>query len=158
MKKDLQVQLASCPTCDKFHTPSKRKRAKLNPIPSNARGAILAIDMFAGKASLPETPRAKRYIFTMSHLFTKFGVAAAMPEQSAQTVADAVLSRRVLLFAGPRRLFIEQGANFDSATMKNLCRIWRIDKVPTTAYHPAGNGACERLNQTIRRGLWRNLM
>ena len=53
----------------------------------------------------------------------------------------------------PRRLLTDQRANFESAIVQNLCTIWRIDKVRTTAYHPAGNGACERLNQTIKRGL-----
>ena len=37
--------------------------------------------------------------------------------------------------------------------MQNLCALWRIEKVRTTAYHPTGNGACERLYQTIKRGL-----
>ena len=37
--------------------------------------------------------------------------------------------------------------------MANLCTMWRVDTVRTTAYHPAGNGACERLNQTLKLGL-----
>ena len=77
----MQSQLAPCTTCDKFHSLSKRQRAKLNTIPTNDRGDILAIDVFGGKASLPETPLANRYILTMIDLFTKFGVAAPMPDQ-----------------------------------------------------------------------------
>ena len=49
------------------------------------------------------------------------------------------------------------GANFESAIVQNLWTIWRIDKVRTTAYHPAGNAACERLNQTIKRRLQKML-
>ena len=56
MKRDVQLRLAHCHTCDKFHSPCKMQRAKLNPIPTNERGDILAIDRFGGKASLPETP------------------------------------------------------------------------------------------------------
>ena len=74
MKRDVQLQLATCPTCDKFHSPSLRQRAKLNPILTNGRGDILAIDVFDGKASVPETPRANRYILTMMAKFKKFGV------------------------------------------------------------------------------------
>ena len=103
----------------------------------------MAIDLFGGKASLPETARANRYILTMVDLFTKFGVAAAMPDQSAQTVADTLLARWVLLFGAPRRLLTDQGANFESAIVENLCTIWRIDKVRTTAYLPQ---ATERAN------------
>ena len=35
--------------------------------------------------------------------------------------------------------------------------LWRIQKIRTTAYHPAGNGACERVNRTIKRGLQKML-
>ena len=157
MKRDVQLHLATCPPCEKFDSSSKRQRGKLNPIPTNDRGDILAIDVFGGKASLPEPPCANRYILTMNDLFTKFGLAAPMPDQSAQTVADTLLARWVLLFGAPRRLRTDQGANFESAIVPNLCTIWRIDKVPTTAYHPAGTGACERLNQTIKRGLQKTL-
>ena len=89
----------------------------------------------------------------MIDLFTKFVVAGPMPEQSALTVADPLLARWVLLFGAPRRLVPYQGANLESATEKNLCTIWRIDKLLTTAYQPAGTGAFVRLNQTSKRGL-----
>ena len=32
-----------------------------------------------------------------------------------------------------------------------MCTIWRIEKIRSTAYQPAGNGVCELLNQTIIR-------
>ena len=76
-----------------------------------------------------------------------------MPDHFAPPVADALLSRWVLLFGAARRLLTDQGANFESAVVQNLCTIWRIDKVRTPPYHPPGNGECERLNQTINRGL-----
>ena len=100
----------------------------------------------------------------MIDLFSKFGVAAQMPEQSAQTVADSLLSPWVLLDGAPGRLVPDQRSNFESVEVQNLSTIWRIDKVRTTPYDPAANGACERLNQRIKRGLqkilnekgWRN--
>ena len=101
MKNDVHLPLATCDTCDRFHNPSKRQSATLNPIPPNDGRDILAIDVFDGKASLPETPLANRYILPMADLFTKLGVAAHMPEKSAQTVADAIVSRGVLFFGAP---------------------------------------------------------
>ena len=55
MKKDVQLQLGTCISCDKFHNPSKMNRGKLNPIPKIDRGHRDAIDVFGWKASLPET-------------------------------------------------------------------------------------------------------
>ena len=153
MKKDIQLQLAACPICDKFKNMSRKQRAELQPIPTTDRGDILAIDVFGGKASLPLTARNNKYVLTMVDIFTKFGVAAPMGDQTAQTVCDTLLARWILLFGAPRRLLTDQGQNFESSTLANLCNLWRIDKIRTTSYHPAGNGACERLNQTIKHGL-----
>lgn len=69
---------------------------------------MLAIDVVDGKASLPETPRSNKYILTMGVLITKFGVAASMPEQAAQTVADPLLCRWVFLFGDASRLLTDQ--------------------------------------------------
>ena len=104
MKKDVQLHLATCPTCDKFHNTSERQRAKLNQIPTNDRGDICPLDPFGGKASPSETPCGNRCILTMRDIFSIFGLAYTMPEQSAQTVADALLSRWILLFVDPSRL------------------------------------------------------
>ena len=62
MKRNVQLQLAFCPPCEKFDSPSKRQLAKQNPIPSNDRADILANYVFGGMTSLPETPHANRYI------------------------------------------------------------------------------------------------
>ena len=55
MKRDVQPQLAPCPTCEIFYSPTKMQLEKLNPIPTNYRAEMLAIAMFGGKASLRET-------------------------------------------------------------------------------------------------------
>ena len=127
MKKDVQLQVPTCHTYYKFHSASKRQPGKLHPIPTNERGDILAIDVFGGKASMPQTPRTNPYILTMSDLFRKFAVAAPMPEQSAQTVADSILSRWVLLLWAPWRFLTDQGDNFESAVVQKLCTIWRLE-------------------------------
>ena len=35
--------------------------------------------------------------------------------------------------------------------------MFRVLKSRTTAYHPASNGACERVNRTIKKGLQKSL-
>ena len=41
--------------------------------------------------------------------------------------------------------FSDQGANFESRRLRELCNILGIEEIRTTSYHSMGNGMCERL-------------
>ena len=43
----------------------------------------------------------------------------------------------------------DQGANFESILLRELCQLLNIKMSRTTPYHPMGNGMCERFNQTL---------
>ena len=43
----------------------------------------------------------------------------------------------------------DQGSNFNSELMHDICRIFMIEKKRTTPYHPHGNGQVERLIRVI---------
>ena len=49
----------------------------------------------------------------------------------------------------PLRIHSDQGANFESRLLKELCQIVCMAKPRTTSYHPMGNGMCERFNRTL---------
>jgi len=55
----------------------------------------------------------------------------------------------VCQFGVPDSLHTDQGKNFDSMLIKEVCRLLGIDKTRTTAYHPQSDGLVERLNRTI---------
>ena len=43
----------------------------------------------------------------------------------------------------------DQGRNFESELISELCKLAQVEKVHTTPYHPMINGQCERFNSTI---------
>lgn len=43
----------------------------------------------------------------------------------------------------------DQGGAFESEVMHQLCELYGCIKCRTTAYHPQGNGGCERFNKTL---------
>ncbi|KAF0153184.1 MAG: hypothetical protein FD188_3384, partial [Ignavibacteria bacterium] len=157
LTKDIKLFVSTCPVCDRFKIQSKTPKSPLHPVRVGSRGEILAIDVVGGKETLPTTPRGNKYIFVMIDLFTRYVVAVSIPDQQAPTISDALINRFILIFGTPKKIISDQGANFESAIFANLCALWRIHKSRTTAYHPAANGACERVNRTIKRGLQKTL-
>ena len=55
----------------------------------------------------------------------------------------------ITVFGTPYQIHTDQGPNFESGLMYELCDVLKIDKSRTTPYHPSGNGGVERTNATV---------
>jgi len=53
----------------------------------------------------------------------------------------------------PEKILTDQGTNFLSKIFKNTCKLLKIDKIQTTAYHPESNGALNRSHRTLAEDL-----
>ena len=49
----------------------------------------------------------------------------------------------------PEKIFSDQGRNFESNLVKELCELSGIKKLRTTPFRPQTNGQCERFNATL---------
>ena len=153
LARDTKLFVSTCPVCDRFKIQARSPRSPLHPVRVGARGEILALDFVGGRDALPTTPRGNKLILVMIDLFTRYVVAIPLPNQTASTLVETLVNNYLLVYGAPRRILTDRGANFESALFANVCTMWRIHKSRTTAYHPATNGACERVNGTIKRGL-----
>lgn len=75
----------------------------------------------------------------LTDLFTKYAIAMPTPNQKAQTVARCLWENLIVHYGIPERLHSDQGLDFDSHFIKELCKTMGIPKIQTTPYHPRGN-------------------
>ncbi len=83
----------------------------------------------------------------MDH-FTKYAVAIPTSNQTAQIVAKSLWDNVLVHYGFLEKLLSDQGADFESHKIKELCKVAGIQKVRTTPYHPGGN-SMEQFNRTL---------
>lgn len=88
-------------------------------------------------------------VLVVTDHFTKYALAIPTKNQTAKTTADALYQNFILHYGIPTNLHSDQGANFESELIRELCNIMGIKKTRTTPYHPMGNGCTERYNRTL---------
>lgn len=70
-------------------------------------------------------------------------------DQWVETVAQVLVVEWFYKFGVPSRIHSDQGRNFESSLVQQLCALYKVEKSRTTPYQPAGNGQCERFNRTL---------
>ena len=145
--KDVTRWCRSCDKCQKRKHPSMLPKAPLQYFPiASAPGQHVAMD-FVGP--LVESTQGNLHILVVTDTYSKFAEAIPLPNQSAETTANALWFRYFCRHGVPSILHSDQGKNFESAIVKHLCDNLGIQKTRTSGYHPAGNGNVERYNKTL---------
>jgi len=123
-----------------------RPRGKLQSIPVGAPLELVTIDILSG---LPTASDGSKYLLVAVDAFTKWVAAYPLPDQEAHTCMTALFNGFFARFGLPRQLHSDQGRNFESSLVKELCEIAGVNKTRTTPFHPRSDGLTERANRTI---------
>ena len=98
---------------------------------------------------LPQGRLRTLYILVASDYFTRWVEAYAIPHQEAVTVATKLVDEFFCRFSIPLQLHSDQGQQFESDVMKEVCQLPQISKTRMTPYHPQSDGLVERFNRTL---------
>ena len=144
MAKDIEEWCRSCGRC-MLAKEGPRIRAYRGSLQASRPNELLAMDF----TLLEPASDGRENVLVLTDVFSKFTQAIPTRDQRASTVADVLVKHWFHLFGVPSRIHSDQGRNFESKIIKQLCDTYGIKKTRTTPWHPAGNGQCERFNRTL---------
>lgn len=145
MRDDIENWCRECSTCAIGRSERHDQRAPLHPIVSQRPLEIVAID----HVKLEPSRSGYTYAMTMIDHYTKFVVAVPVKDLTAKTTANVFWKNFLLPYGCPEKILTDQGSAFESQLFQELCSLHNCQKMRTTAYHPQGNGLCEKMNQTL---------
>ena len=88
------------------------------------------------------------YILVYVDSFSKFCQATPLTDKSATTVAKAVYSI-MMRFGPPESIVTDNGTEWLNKFFEALCKLFVINKINISSYHPSSNGQTERYNRSI---------
>ena len=91
---------------------------------------------------LDQPPNMVNVLVFCDH-FTKHIMTYMTPNQTAKTVAKFLWQGYILILQAPAKLLSDQGANFESNIIKELCELTGIWKGRTLPYPAQTNGKVE---------------
>ena len=143
MQTDVSSWLDNCDRCIK--TKQSCNTAEMINIKTLQPLELVCIDYL----SLEPSKGGIQDILVITDNFTKYAVGVPTRNQLAKTTAEAIFNNFIFNYGIPEKLHSDQGANFCSKIIKELCSILGISKSRTTPYHPMGNGNTGRFNRTL---------
>jgi len=148
---DVARYCRSCDLCQRMMPKGKVPKVPLGRMP------VIDLPFFRIAVDLigpiePVTDRKHRYILTMVDFATRYPEAFPLQNIDTISVAEALLG----LFSRvgvPNEVLWDQGSQFQSAMMGEVCRLLSMKRIRSSPYHAMCNGLCEKLNGVIKQML-----
>ena len=129
-RKDVEEWCRHCTECDSRKsspTPHGRMKVAVTGVPFQQ----VAMDIIG---PFPKTGKGNMYVLIIGDYFTKWVEAHPMSDMEATTEAKCLYDF-ICRSGAPEMLHTDQGWNFKSALISELCKILGITKTRTTPYH-----------------------
>ena len=88
-------------------------------------------------------------ILIVTDHFTRYAQAFVTTSQQVPVVAKVLWDKFFMYYRIPEKFSSDQGHNFKTKLIEELCVLTQIKKLWTTPYRPQTNGSCERFNRTL---------
>lgn len=146
MFKDISNYVKNCITCKKNKSLMKNKeKLTITKTPQNAFDVVI-IDTIG---PFVKSINGFEYAITIICDLTKYLVTVPITNKSARATATAIFENFILIYGPMKRIITDMGAEYKNATIKELCKIMKIEQVTSTAHHHQTVGTVERSHRTF---------
>ena len=143
MHMDVASYINSCPRCIRRKT--QPDIAPLHNIEATHPLELVHLDYLQIE---PSKGNIENVLIVTDH-FTRYAQAYPSKSKTALTTAKLLWNNFIIHYGFPDKIISDQGQNFESELLVNLCEVVEVQKLRTTPYHPQTNGQCERFNSTL---------
>ena len=144
LDSDVEKKVKSCDRCIRRKS-NPGPSAELINIVSRQSIDLVCIDFL----TLERSKDGFEKILVITDHFTRYAQAFPTRNELAKTTAKVLFENYIVHYGFPVRLHSDQGRNFESSVIRELCILVGVEKSRTTPYHAVGNGVVERFNQTL---------
>ena len=121
MGKDVGHYCNHCTTCQITKAPPNQA-APLQPIVASRPWEMVAVDIL----KVPMSSRGNQYLLVIQDYFSKWPFAVPLPDQKAETIVRALKDQVFTLVGPPHKLHSDQGRNFKSYILSQLCKAFGV--------------------------------
>jgi hypothetical protein len=146
MKQEIEDYVKKCEICQKNKITQHKIKMPLQITTPEVVWEKCRMDIVG---PLTVTTEGHKYILTFQDELSKYTIAVPISRQDAKTIARVFVEEIVLKFGIPQVILTEQGSNFLSELFTNVCKLLKIKKLKSTAFHPQTNGALERTHRVL---------
>jgi hypothetical protein len=139
--------VTTCETCQARQRTPHLRVTPGQPIPTPSRPFYLVGTDCVGP--LEETPDGNKYMMVAVDYLTKWPIAIAVPDITAERTERFLMDHIVANFGVPSFLITDRGSNYMAEYLRTFMAKLECKHRMTTSRRPQSNGQVERLNQTL---------
>lgn len=147
MSHQVRKYVLSCEKCQSRNIPphlKSRTPAIEDEIPNIFER--ISIDV---QGPFKKSRTGNEYIVTFLDIYSRWTEIFATSDATAETIASLLVNEIILRYGPIRTIITDQAKAFISDLIKEVCRLFRTEKIDIAAYHPEANAHVERSHRYI---------